>query len=119
MLTFASLEAKERFANAGNFPTREGAKARVTAVKRQRHAVRVHWVPFHIPMKAVVKAYENSSGLTVTSASYDKSAIDGLKHVNGLIRTIWLETDNPQNVPHAINWSFERQHGQALVTMHN
>jgi hypothetical protein len=119
MLTFSNIDAKERFANAGDFKTREGAEARVSAVKKQRHAVRVHWVPFHVPMKAIVKAFERYPELTVTSASYDKSVIEGLKHVNSLIRTLWIETENPQSIPHAINWHSDGQTGQALVTMKN
>jgi hypothetical protein len=89
MLTFSSIDAKERFANAGNFKTREGAEARVTAVKKQRHAVRVHWVLFHVPMKAIVKAFERYPELTVTSASYEKSVMEGLKHVNRPSHVIW------------------------------
>jgi hypothetical protein len=119
MLTLTTLDAKERFANARHFVTREGAKARVSAVKKQRHASRLHWIPFHVPVKAVVKAFERYPEITVISASYDKSVLDGMKHVNSLLRTIWIETESPQLVPLAINWHFEGQSGQSLVTMKN
>jgi hypothetical protein len=119
MLTFNSIDAKERFVNAGDFITREGAQARVTAVKKQRHTLRLHWIPFHVPMKAVVKAFERYPEITVTGASYDKSVLEGLTHVNSLIRTLWIETESPHLVPHAINWHFEGQSGQSLVTMRN
>jgi hypothetical protein len=119
MLTFSSIDAKDRFVNAGDFITREGAQARVTAVKRQRYAIRLHWIPFHVPMKAVVRAFERFPEITVTGASYDKSVMDGLTHVMSLIRTLWIETESPHLVPHAINWHFEGQSGQSLVTMRN
>jgi hypothetical protein len=119
LLTFTTLDAKEKFVNAGDFITREGAEARITAVKKQRHALRLHWVPFYVPMRAVVKAFERIPEITVVSATYDKSVMDGMKHVNSLLRTIWVETDSPQVIPHAINWQHEGQSGQALITMRN
>jgi hypothetical protein len=70
-------------------------------------------------MRAVVKALERIPEITVVSATYDKSVMDGLKHVNSLLRTIWVETDSPQAIPHAINWQHEGQSGQSLVTMRN
>jgi hypothetical protein len=70
-------------------------------------------------LAAIVKAVEKYPELTVTSASYDKSVIERLKYVNSLIRTLWIETENPQSIPHAINWHSDGQTGQALVTMKN
>jgi hypothetical protein len=121
MLTFVDVDSKDRFVAAGDFATREGALAQVNAVKRQRHPIRVHWVPFYVPMAKVIKPFTEISGrpIKVLSAQYDKSVMEGLTHVNSLVRTVWVETDTPNSIPHAINWRYEGQRGQALVTMKN
>jgi hypothetical protein len=119
MLTFVDVDSKDRFVAAGDFTTREGALAQVNAIKRQRYPIRVHWVPFYVPMAKVIKPFAEISGVKVVSAQYDKSVIEGLTHVNSLVRTVWVETDTPNSIPHAINWRMEGQGGQALVTMRN
>jgi hypothetical protein len=80
MLTFVDVDSRDRFVAAGDLTTREGALAQVNAIKRQRY-----------------------SGVKVVSTQYGKSVIEGLTHVNSLVQTVWVETDTPNSIPHAIN----------------
>jgi hypothetical protein len=80
-LTFTDIPSRYRFIQAGDFSTREGHPASVTAIKKHRFPARVYWTPYHIPMAATVKQFESISILKIVSAAYDKSFIDGLQHV--------------------------------------
>lgn len=72
-LTFVDIYSKNAFLTDGNFQTREGAHAFVIGFRKNRCVVRVHWTPFHVPMTALVRAFEANKALKVISVSYDRS----------------------------------------------
>ena len=65
----------------------------------------------------VVTAGFRQSGLQVVHAGFDNSVVKGMEHVKSGIRTVTVETDQPNNIPHLFNWFFDGQSGRALVTM--
>lgn len=116
-LTFGNEAAKEKFTLAGDFEIKPGHMASVGSNYKRRHYVRVHWVPYPIPMQAIVSEFEKINGLTVISANYTKSTVPGMTHVRSLLREIVVEAESVHTIPHVINWRAAPAGGQALVTV--
>jgi len=116
-MTFASANAKDRFLSAGSFAVHNNLhRAEIGGVRQKKYRVRVHWVPYWIPMDVVTAGFRQN-GLQVVHAGFDNSVVKGLEHVKSGIRTVTVETDQPSIIPHLFNWSFDGQSGRALVTM--
>ena len=116
-MMFASANAKDRFLLAGSFAVYNNLhRAEIGGVWQKKYCVRVHWVPYWIPVDVVTLGFRQS-GLQVVHAGFDNSVVKGLEHVKSGIRTVTIETDQPGNIPHLFNWFFVGQSGRALVTM--
>jgi hypothetical protein len=120
-LTFASKDAKEMFAAAGDFVTKEGLQAKVEGRKvNTKQWIKIHWVPYHVPMAQAIKQLEQIQGVTIIAASYDKvTGHDGMEHVRSLLRTVLVEAPDVGKIPYSIRWSHDGESGTALVTMKN
>jgi hypothetical protein len=107
------------FAEAGDFITKEGLQARVEGRKPStKHWVRVHWVPYHVPMASALKQLDAIQGITIVSASYDKVAnVEGMGHVRSTLRTVLIDAPDRERVPFSIRWNYEGESGLALVSM--
>jgi hypothetical protein len=119
LLTFVTKDDKEHFAESGDFITPDGLMARVHSKKNaSKFWIKVHWVPYEVPMANALRQLETVEGLKIIAASYDKvTGSEGLAHVRSLLRSVLVETDNPQNVPYILRWNHEDTTGVALVTV--
>lgn len=126
-LTFDSLQAAQRFREAGDFVTSEGVTCRVdpgrdgirfTDSGKIRATVKCHWIPYHVDMANALKTLEMTSGIKITGARYDTVRNDpNMKDVRTGIRTVWLEVERLSDIPHKIDWQQGLQSGTALVTV--
>lgn len=91
---------------------------RLTATGKIRTAIKCHWVPHHVDMANALKELEATEGVKITGARYDTVRNDTLmKNVRTGIRTVWVEVDTMQNIPHKLEWQQGGQSGTALVTL--
>lgn len=116
-LTFDSEGVKDAFVAKGDFEVKPGHTASVTSDFKKRYYARVHWVQYAVPMQSVVNEFEKINGMTVVSAKYALSSVDGMSHVRSLLRELVLETENVHDIPHVIKWESGPSRGQALVTV--
>jgi hypothetical protein len=126
-LTFDTISAAQKFREAGDFVTGEGVTCRVdpgrdgirfAANGKTRATVKCHWVPYHVDMANALKTLETMQGVKIKGARYDTVRNDPLlKDVSTGIRTVWLEVDNPNDIPHKIEWRQGLQSGTALITV--
>lgn len=116
-LTFDTESNKEAFITQGNFEIKVGLTASVSSNFKRRFYARVHWVPYAVPMQSVVNEFERIEGLTVISAQYTTSSVDGMTHVRSLLRELVFEAENGKTIPHVIKWESGPTRGQALVTV--
>jgi hypothetical protein len=121
--TFRTMSAKQRFINLGNFRTSNDLEARVHHPKQgnksnpNRHLVRIHWVPYHIPMDAVLEPLIASKKLKIISSKFETVRDAELGHVRSLVRAVVVETTNEDDIPNLCRWSFRGQSGTMLLTM--
>jgi hypothetical protein len=78
--------------------------------------VRVHWMPYFLPMEAVTSNLVQL-GCKVVSATMDKATIDELKHCSSNPRSVLVETDQPTRIPHFIDWVYHGMAGRVMLTM--
>ena len=118
-LTFASKEAKELFGAAGDFTTKDGLLAKVEGHRAPlKHWLKVHWVPYHVPMISALRHLDSIQGVKILAASYDKVTLHaGMEHVRSMLRTVLVEAPDATKIPYSIRWSHEGESGLALVTM--
>ena len=118
-LTFASKEAKELFGAAGDFTTKDGLLAKVEGHRAPlKHWLKVHWVPYHVPMISALRHLDSIQGVKILAASYDKVTLHaGMEHVRSTLRTVLVEAPDATKIPYSIRWSHEGESGLALVTM--
>jgi hypothetical protein len=118
--TFKSETEKRKFQDRGDFVTSTGLEARLVKPKPKaaynRHNIRVHWVPYHVPMDVIKKRIE-ACNVKVVSAKYETANVEGFEAVKSLVRSLVVETTNPQNIPYTFKWSFKGQYGVGLVTI--
>src|SRR5271165_4769818 len=114
-ITFKMAAQKAIFVSNGDFVVK-GLNCAVNDVRKVRHRVRLHWVPYYVPMSQF-ESLLTQRGCKVISASFDVSAVRGCEEVHSLIRTIVIETDQIGSIPYLIHWTFAGMSGQALLTM--
>jgi hypothetical protein len=127
ILTFATIRAAEEFKRAGNFTTADGLfcslnpnrdTLRRNASGKLKVAIKCHWVPYHVDMGNALNQLEKIDGLKITGARYDTVRNDPLlKNVRTGVRTVWVEVDNIEKIPHKIEWQQGNQFGTALITV--
>jgi hypothetical protein len=121
LLTFKSVETKETFESRGDF-TCNGQPARIHRVmpkapKPKRNYVRVHWIPYHIPMEAAMAELDTIEGMRIVSAGYETCQSEGMSHVRTLVRMLCIETDRKELIPSYFKWTYRGQTGRAMVTL--
>jgi hypothetical protein len=117
-LTFVSKEARGAFVRAGDFFTKDGHEAKVQGKDPAKFWLKIHWVPYQVPMVNALRQLDATEGVKIIAASYDHVAgCEGLQHVRSLLRTVLVEAPDRTKVPYALHWSHEGLSGQALVTM--
>jgi hypothetical protein len=115
--TFDNKGTKEHFLEAGDFQTNRGHTAIVMNGRKTRAQLKVHWVPYDVPMAEVVKDLMRAKGADLIDAGYELSREDGFEHVRTGVRLFTVEVDNSGEIPHFIRWKHGGQSGKALVTM--
>jgi hypothetical protein len=118
-LTFVSKEAKEVFAAAGDFTTKEGLQAKVEGRKATlKHWLKVHWIPYHVPMASALRQLDSIQGVKIIAANYDMVTLHaGMEHVRSTLRSVLVEAPDTSKIPYSIRWSHDGEGGLALVTM--
>jgi hypothetical protein len=117
------MSAKRKFIDIGNFLTSNDLEARVHQPKQgnksnpNRHLARIHWVPYHIPMDAVLQPLIASKKLKIISSKFETVRDAELGHVRSLVRAVVVETTNADDIPNLCRWSFGGQSGTMLITM--
>ena len=118
LLTFTSKDARGAFVRAGDFVTKDGHSAKVAGKDPAKFWIKIHWVPYQVPMVNALRQLDATEGVKIIAASYDKvTGHEGLQHVRSLLRTVLIEAPDASKVPYALQWSHEGLSGQALVTM--
>lgn len=119
LLTFRSQDDRDEFVKAGNFITREGHEARVEGKSMPTKTwIKVHWVPYNVPMASALRQLDVTEGVKTIAASYDKvTGLGGLQNVRSLLRNVLVEVHDLTKVPYSIKWNHEGMSGVALVTM--
>ena len=85
-LTFQSVAARQRF---------------VAGAPQNRHVLRLHWVPYSVPMAVITIELRKNPGLKVLSANFEIAVLDsrasvGLRHsVRTLVRINAVECPSP------------------------
>jgi len=118
-ITFQTMGAKEKFVAGGDFFVGD-KRAQVAGVRANKIVLRVHWLPYHVPMAAITEEVRRIAGVKVLSANFEMANI-GRGHqahsVRTLVRAITVEATTAANVPHIIQWRHGGASGQALVTV--
>jgi hypothetical protein len=118
LLTFVSKDARGAFVRAGDFLTKEGHMAKIAGKDPAKCWIKIHWVPYQVPMVNALRQLDATEGIKILAASYDKvNGHEGLQHVRSLLRTVLIEAPDLTKVPYALQWNHEGLSGQALVTM--
>ena len=60
-------------------------------VRRGRYRVRIHWIPYFVPVTHVTETFE-ACGLRVVSATFDKSTVASMDYVWPLLRMVSVDT---------------------------
>jgi hypothetical protein len=71
----------------------KGREAKVFSLKKNRHRMRIHWVPHFVPMEVIVGILENRSDIKVTNSFNEKNRRKGFEHVFTLVRTMVINTE--------------------------
>ena len=99
-LTFQSVAARQRFVAAGHFFV-GSRRAVVAGAPQNRHVLRLHWVPYSVPMAVITTELRKTSGLKALSANIETAVLDsrasvGLRHsVRTLVRIVTVECPSP------------------------
>jgi hypothetical protein len=126
ILTFENTEATKIFKDFGDFETENGVPCRVNVQRPERRnyngkisvPIKVHWVPYHIDMQAAPSELEKTPGVRITGARYDTIKNDPeMGHIRTGIRTVWVEVQNVEAIPHKIHWKSKGEKGTALLTV--
>lgn len=122
-LTFISVDALDKFKEAGDFKVGELDVKIMTnnrmgqAASNQLHYIRLHWVPYNVPMKAALANLGKIEGLEIKSVRYECATRDGMPSVRSLVRSICVETQTPEIIPYTIDFEFEGKKGKGMITM--
>ena len=114
-LTFSCHHEKTQFLDAGDFDI-HGHKCAVSDLQKTRYRVRAHWLPHFLPNESIIANLYNH-GCKVIMVLYDKSSVEELKHRASNLRTFTLETDQPTNIPHFVDWHYLGMAGCSILTM--
>jgi hypothetical protein len=119
LLTFTTKEAMDAFSEAGNFLMPDGLPAQVHSKSRaHKFWIKIHWVPYEVPMVNALRELEAVEGIKIIAASYDKvTGSEDLSHVRSLLRSVLIETELRERVPYTLRWSHGSASGVALVTV--
>ena len=118
-VTFQTTQAKQSFVDGGDFDV-AGRRALVAGVKNARATIRVHWIPYFVPMAAIVDQFRHLAGIKVLSARFETANVGNREsphEVRTLVRGITVEATTTKWVPHLIQWRHDGASGQGLVTM--
>jgi hypothetical protein len=84
---------------------------------KQRHYLRLHWVPYNVPMADACKQLCENLSFKIIWTRCETSTEEGFESVRTGVRVITLETDIAFLIPHFINWSYGGARSKALITM--
>lgn len=124
ILTFETMGATKIFKDFGDFETEKGIPCRVNIKKPEKRnfngkisvPIKVHWVPYHIDMQVALSELEKEPGIKITGARYDTIKNDPeMSHIRTGLRTVWVEVDNTEVIPHKIQWKNKGEKGTALL----
>ena len=121
-ISFDSLSAKTTFVEAGDFDI-GSCRAVVAGSRPRRTTMRLHWIPYDVPMPCVVDVIRKLPGIKVIQANYETASVRprssaGAKHtIRTLVRVVVVEAASAAAVPHVITWRNAAASGQALVTV--
>jgi hypothetical protein len=107
--------AKQSFIDRGDFEV-AGRRALVAGVKNVRATIMMHWIPYHVPMAAVVDQFRHVTRIKVLNARFETTKV-GNREVRMLVRCVTVEATATSWVPHLIRWRHDGTSGQGLVTM--
>jgi hypothetical protein len=120
-LTFDAPEAKTRFIQAGDFEA-NGVKVSVspprpTNYRKNRYFIKMHWIPYEIPMQIAYEKIQRIPGIKIISAGYENSPEEGFQAVRTGVRLLTIETERAETIPYMSEWSYMGRFGKILITV--
>ena len=101
--------------DAGEFSVR-GNTCTVSDLQKTYYRVRAHWLPYFLPNEVITNNLV-ASDCKVIAVLYDKSSVEKLKNCASNLHTFIVETHQPANIPHFVDWNYHGMGGRSLLTM--
>jgi len=113
-VTLDSPEARMQLLTADGL-TAKDRPIYITGCGKNEYRLVIQCLPIYVPTEMLNERL-SGYGLKVLRVQREKTKIDGADIYTG-IRTMVVETDDPNKIPHTLPWSYDGEKGEMFVTM--